>query len=137
MSQENIEVIRKMLDAVTRGDREGFVACLTPDVEWDDREGWPGVRRMYHGRADVRKWWDAFMSVGGQIVNAQIDEIAAAGDNRVLLGVLGTFRGRPDGEQTEFSARAWYVFWLRDLKVARAQLFWIRGQALEAAGLLE
>jgi ketosteroid isomerase-like protein len=134
---ENVEVIREMLDAAVRGDEEAFIACLTPDVEWDDREGWPGVRRMYHGRAGVRKWWDAFMRVGGRILTAEIEDLVAAGGNRVLLGVFGTFRGGPGGEQAEFNVRAWYVFWMRGSKVARAQLFWTRREALKAAGLLE
>jgi ketosteroid isomerase-like protein len=137
MSARNIEVIRQMVEAVVRGDRDGFVACVTPDVEWDDREGWPGVRRVYHGTAGVRKWLDVFAKVGGKIASAEIEEIAEGSGNRVLLGVFGTFRGRPAGHETEFNARAWYVFWLRDSKVSRAQLFWIRGQALEAAGLLD
>ena len=134
---DNLGVIRLMLDAVIRRDREAFVACLTPDVEWDDREGWPGVRRMYHGHAGVRQWWDAFMSVGGDIVDAEIEDITETGGSRILLGVLGTFRGRPTRVETEFKARAWYVFSLRHGKVSRARLFWDRGEALKAAGLLE
>ena len=135
--RDNLAVVRQLLDAVVRGDRDGFTACLTSDVEWDDREGWPGVRRVYHGRAEAGRWLDSFMSVGGEILNAEIEEIAEATGERVLLGVFGTFRGRPDGRETEFNARAWYVFWLREGKVRRTQLFWIRGEALKAAGLLE
>ncbi len=130
----DIAVIRLMLDAVARGDRDEFVACLTPDVEWDDREGWPGVRRMYHGHDGVRKWWDAFTRVGGEVVDVKIESLSLASGSRVLLGVMGTFRG-PTGVQPEFKARAWYVFWLRGGKVSRAQLFWDRKEALEAAGL--
>ncbi|HSD23997.1 MAG TPA: nuclear transport factor 2 family protein [Solirubrobacterales bacterium] len=133
---ENVEVIREMLDAAVRGDEEAFIAHLTPDVEWDDREGWPGVRQMYHGRAGVRKWWDAFRRVGGRILKAETEDLVAADGNRVLLDVFGTFQGT-GGEQTEFNVRAWYVFWIRDSKVARAQLFWTRREALETAGLLE
>ncbi len=131
MPQRNLEAIREMLEAVTRRDQDAFVACLTPDVEWDDREGWPGIRRIYHGRSGVRKWWDAFMDVGN-IASAEIEELQER-DDRVLLGVYGTFRGR----YGDFDARAWYVFWLANGKVARAQLFWARDQALKAAGLLE
>lgn len=134
MSQKNIEVVRKMIDAVNRRDPDAFVACLTPDVAWDDSEGWPGIRRVYHGRAGVRKWWEAFMSVG-EIVSAEVEEITEGSSGRVLLGVFGTFRGGSSGVETE--ARAWYVFWLVDSKVARGKLFWARDRALKAAGLLE
>jgi ketosteroid isomerase-like protein len=137
MASEGVAVIRHAVEAVVRGDREGFIALLTPDVEWDDHEGWANVRRVYHGRAGARNWWDAFMRVGGEVVSAEIEEIADAGANHVLLGVLARFRGRADGTRTEFNARAWYVFTLRDEKISRAQLFWIRSEAYRAAGLLE
>jgi ketosteroid isomerase-like protein len=134
---DSVAVVRLMLDTVARGDREAFLECLTRDVEWDDREGWPGVRRMYHGRAQAGRWLEKFISVGGEILDAEIEDLAEASGNRVLLGVLGTFRSRAEGTATEFKARAWYVFWLRGGQVARAQLFWDRRQALEASGLLE
>jgi ketosteroid isomerase-like protein len=133
--EANTDVIRSMLDAVRRQDRDAFIACLTPDVEWDDREGWPGVRRMYHGAAGVRQWWDAFTTVGGKVVSAEIEELAETSDQRVLLGVYGTFRSQSGGRENEFAARAWYVFWLRNGKVARGRLYWDRGEACEAAGL--
>ena len=71
------------------------------------------------------------MSVGN-IVSAEVEEITEGAGGRVFLGVFGTFRGR-SGVQTD--ARAWYVFWLVNGKVARAELFWVRGRALEVAGL--
>jgi ketosteroid isomerase-like protein len=134
---DNLGTVRRLLDAILRRDQDAFVACLTPDVEWDDREGWPGVRRMYHGHAGVREWWDAFMRVGGEVLDAQVEDIAEASGPRVLLGVLGTFRGRSTGVDTQFKARAWYVFSMRDGRVSRARLFWDRREALEEAGLLE
>ena len=45
MSEENVEIVRRMLDAVIRRDPDAFVAYMTPSVEWDDREGWPGIQR--------------------------------------------------------------------------------------------
>jgi ketosteroid isomerase-like protein len=131
---QNVEVIGRMLEAVAREDRDGFLGFLSRDVEWDDREGWPGVAQMYHGHDGVRKWWEAFRSVGGEILDVQVEGMVEGSGSRVLLGVLGTFRGSTGAE---FKARAWYVFWLREGKVSRAQLFWNRPQALEAAGLLE
>jgi ketosteroid isomerase-like protein len=131
---QDVEVIGRMLETVARGDREAFLEFLTPDVEWDDREGWPGVAQMYHGRDGVGKWWDAFRSVGGEIIDVEVEGMVEASRSRVLLGVLGTFRGSTGAE---FKARAWYVFWLRGGKVSRAQLFWDRAEALKVAGLLE
>ncbi len=133
---DNVGVIRGMLDAVARGDRDTFLGFLTRDVEWDDREGWPGVARIYHGQDGVRDWWDAFVRVGGEVLDVEVDNIGEVRESVVLLCVLGTFRAS-SGADSEFKARAWYVFWLRGGKVGRAQLFWNRRDALEAAGVLE
>lgn len=136
VSSPNVAVIRRMLDAVAQADRDAFVALLTEDVEWDDREGWPGVRKLYRGHRGVRDWWDAFTRVGGEVLDVEIENITPAADSRVLLCVLGTFRSSADAA-ADFKVRAWYVFWLRDGKVRRAQLFWDRRDAHEAAGLLD
>ncbi|HKP89347.1 MAG TPA: hypothetical protein VJT75_05175 [Thermoleophilaceae bacterium] len=44
MSQENVEIVRRMYDAFLRGDREAARAVLDPEVEWDARHHrgrWP------------------------------------------------------------------------------------------------
>ncbi len=133
-SPSDVAVIRRMLAAVAQGDRDAFVALLTEDVEWDDRDGWPGVRRLYRGHRGVRDWWDAFTGVGGKVLDIEVENITPAGDSRILLCVLGTFGSSAD-PAAEFKVRAWYVFWFREGKVRRAQLFWDRGEAAEAAGL--
>jgi ketosteroid isomerase-like protein len=37
MSQENVELIRRACDAFNRGDYEGWLAALDPEVELDER----------------------------------------------------------------------------------------------------
>jgi ketosteroid isomerase-like protein len=132
MSQENVEVGREMVDAVNGRDIDALLALLRPDVEWDDTEGWPGIRVVYRGRAGVQEWWEAFLEVW-EGVNGEVQEITEGSGGRVFLGVFGTFRGGSSGVKTE--ARAWYVLWLVEGKIARWKLFWARQQALEAAGL--
>lgn len=135
MSQ-NVEVVREMVEALNRKDPERFLACLAPDVEFDDREGWPKSRGMYHGRAQVRQWWDGFLDVWERVHAEveEIEEVTGDGGGRVFLGVHGTFLG---SSGTETEARAWYVLWIARGKVSRWQLFWDRGRALRAAGLVE
>jgi ketosteroid isomerase-like protein len=131
---DDVTVIRRMLDAVAAADRDAFLGFLTEDIEWDDREGWPGVRRLYTGHQGVSAWWDAFKEVGGEVTDIEIENITPATESRVLLCVLGTFQSSAD-PSSEFKARAWYVFWLRDGRVRRAQLFWDRPKAAVAAGV--
>jgi ketosteroid isomerase-like protein len=35
MSQENVEVVRKLIDAVNRGDLDAWLGFLSPEVVWE------------------------------------------------------------------------------------------------------
>jgi ketosteroid isomerase-like protein len=57
MSQENLEIPRRLIDAYNRGDIPSFLEPLDPEVEWIPimaaLEG-----RVYRGREDVRRWFE-------------------------------------------------------------------------------
>ena len=65
------------------------MALLTEDVEWDDREGWPGVRKLYSGQRGVSEWWDAFRRVGGEVLDIEIENITPATESRVSALRIG------------------------------------------------
>jgi ketosteroid isomerase-like protein len=132
MSEQNVDVGRGLIDAVNRRDLDAFLELVRPDVEWDDSEGWPGIRGIYRGPDGVRDWWERFLEVW-ESVEVHVEEAAAAPDDRVLLQVSGAFRGGASGVQTE--VRAWEVLWIVDGQVARRQLTWSREEGLAAAGL--
>ena len=56
MSEENVELARKAIDALNRGDLDAVLAFLSPDVVWEALEGVPGIGELYRGRAGVREW---------------------------------------------------------------------------------
>jgi ketosteroid isomerase-like protein len=52
MSEENVEVVRQGADAMNRRDPDAFLACLHPDVQWEESgDVLPGLRGVYRGRA--------------------------------------------------------------------------------------
>ena len=53
MSDENVALARKAIDALNRGDSDGLLAFLSPDVVWEALEGVRGCD-LYRGRAGVR-----------------------------------------------------------------------------------
>ena len=61
MSQENVAVARKAINALNRGDYDALLAFASPDVVWEALEGVPGIGELYRGagggarvdRADV------------------------------------------------------------------------------------
>jgi ketosteroid isomerase-like protein len=132
MSEQDVQVGRELVEAVNRRDLDAFLALVRPDVEWDDSEGWPGIRGVYRGPDGVRDWWDRFLEVWDSVA-VEVEEAQEGPEGRVLLQVSGAFRGESSGVQTE--VRAWEVLWVVDGKVARRQLSWTREEALEVAGL--
>jgi ketosteroid isomerase-like protein len=132
MSDPNIAVGRALVEAVNRRDLDAFLALVRPDVEWDDTEGWPGIRGVYQGHDGVRDWWERFLEVW-ESVAVEVEEARDGPDGRVLLQVSGTFRGGASGVETE--VRAWELLSVVDGRVARRQLSWTREEGLAAAGL--
>jgi ketosteroid isomerase-like protein len=57
MSQENVELALRALDAFTRRYVDAFVALLSADVVWEENPELPGLREVYRGRAEVRDWF--------------------------------------------------------------------------------
>ena len=85
MSEENVEVVRKSIDAVNRGDVDAVVALVSPDVEWEDPVFWSEPARIYRGRGEVREWlnrllepWESF--------HLEVEEITEATNDRVSVG---------------------------------------------------
>jgi ketosteroid isomerase-like protein len=130
MSEENVEALRRGIDAFNRGDFEVFVDVAHPDIritteligtpEYHGREG---ARQMLH---DIATAWENF--------RMDAVEFRARGDD-VFMDLRATARGRTSGASVE--ARAFYVATFRDGKTVRLQGFTERSKALEAAGLSE
>ena len=43
MSEENVALARKAIDALNRGDFDALLAFVSPDVVWEALEGVPGI----------------------------------------------------------------------------------------------
>jgi ketosteroid isomerase-like protein len=134
MSDENAEIVQRVVDATNRGDPDAFVAALSPDVEWEDNLFWTEGDRTYRGAAEVRDWlnqvWEPW-----ETLRMEALEITPAGDGRLLVGFELTARGKESGAETR--ARFWTVSQIADGKIRTRQAFRDRARALEAAGLAE
>jgi ketosteroid isomerase-like protein len=132
VTRGNTDVARELIDAVNRRDLDAFLNLVRPDVEWDDREGWPGIAGVYTGPDGVRDWWERFLEVWDSVA-IEIEEIKEGPDGSVMMQVSGAFRGESSGVPTEI--RAWEVLWIADGLVAKRQLTWSREAGLATAGL--
>jgi ketosteroid isomerase-like protein len=134
MSQENVELVRALTDAANRIDINAIIALLSPDVVWEETTDLPGLRGVYRGRDEVRAWTDEILDVFESAHNA-LDRVTELSGDRVFTENVLTARGKGSGVPTEL--RYWAVYWVKQGKIARRQVFWNRDEALEAAGLSE
>jgi ketosteroid isomerase-like protein len=128
MSEENVEVIRKVCDAFVRDDLDHVLSHCDPDVVYKPaqeatRQGLGAVR------ASLERW------VGDiQRLELVAEEFLDVGD-RVFVTILIRGRGRSSGVET--SARFCEVFSLRRGTILDWEEFTDRSPALKAAGLRE
>jgi ketosteroid isomerase-like protein len=132
MSEENVEIVRKVIDAFNRGDLDAWLGFLSPEVVWESLP-LPGFRDVYRGRAEAREWRELLLEVFD--FRLEIDETTALSDDRVLMAARGRGRGR--GSSIPVERASWEILWLADGLITRRQVFWTRDEALEAAGLRE
>jgi ketosteroid isomerase-like protein len=133
MSEENVELIRRQLDAFTRGDRTAWLASLDEDYEITPIGDWPDARVIRGGEAG----WDFYLDVAqtlGYYGRIHVEFVDGGGD-KVLAHQRHEGRGQASGVDVE--ADYWLVITLREGKVLRDQWFTDRAEALEAAGLRE
>ena len=60
MSQENVEVVRRFFEALSRQDYEVASTCLQPDAEWRNTSSFPGSQTLVGARA-IFEFWDAMI----------------------------------------------------------------------------
>jgi ketosteroid isomerase-like protein len=134
MSQENVEIVLRQVEALNRRDIDAFVALVSPEVAWEDSMFGSEPARIYRGRAEVREWLNRVLEPW-ESLHGEVEEITEAADDRVFFGGLLTTRGKGSGVETQ--VRGWFVVWITNGKVTRRLLFLDRAEALEAAGLSE
>ena len=134
MSQENVELVLRLIDAWNGGNREAWLALSHPDVEWSSAilrqvEGGDAVHR---GRAEVGQFWDEWHALWD--LDIEVSEFRDLGDTVLALAQLRT-RGKSSGAEVERSIG--YTIECEDGLVRRARAYPSREEALKAAGLSE
>ena len=138
MSQENVEIVRRIYEASARRDAEAVLALYDPEVEWDgSRHRWSEVMAAeprWKGHDALRRFfrlyyetWDGF--------EFDIEELLDAGGDVVSV-VTSRARGRSSGVLVEWEEQV-AVWTIRDGRAVRVVWFPSREEALEAVKLRE
>jgi ketosteroid isomerase-like protein len=135
MSQENVEIVRRVYEAAASRDAATVLALYNPKVELDASVlGVAGTGRdILRGHEGLRNLFREWHEAWGKIEYGY-EELVDAGE-QVISVVTRHARGRASGVEVE---RPFALLWtLREGKVIRVVWFLDRAEALEAAGLSE
>ena len=131
MSQENVEMVRAVIDAFSRGDWESALKDTAPNVELDLSRALGPQRGVYRGE-EVRRALSEFYE-GWESVRIEPHEFIEV-DEHVVVPWTAHMVGR-DG--IEVQARTTWTYTFRDGTVERITIYQERQEALEAVGLSE
>ncbi len=133
MSEENVETVRRSLEAFQRGDMEEMLSYMDPEGELHSAIVGGAEGNVYRGHEGFRKWYaDSFESF--EELRNEWSEFRDLGDRVLVFGRVKA-RGRESGVELD-SPMGW-VFTVRRGKLMKADGFLSRAEALEVAGLSE
>jgi ketosteroid isomerase-like protein len=131
MSERNVELYRRGIEAFNRRDLDAFLALADPDVVGTSRvlaiEG-----QSYRGHDGTREWWKDLLGVFPDFMI----EVAWVRDTGNLT--VSELRNSAGGEgSAALEELVWQVSEWRDGRVVQWQIYERERDALEAAGLRE
>jgi uncharacterized protein len=134
MSQENVEIVRRVYELWNRGDVDAAMQLFDPQVAWLGYTHLPdaGPRR---GVDEVRRWVADFGEAWDDI-QVGIERLVEVGDDSVLAFVRMTGRGRDSGAAVT-SGLDGHLWTLRACRITFVRLYQGTREALEAVGLSE
>ncbi len=138
MSEENIEVVRRLLDAHEEGDFETVYAIYDPQIVWRigriEQLNSVGIEPIYVGHDGVRTFWREWLNAW-ETVTFEYEQFIDAGD-RVIVVLSQRMRGRTSGAEVDM--RSYVQMWtVRDGRIVEMELLESREEALRAVGLEE
>ena len=134
MSRENVELVRRALDAANQGDWDTALTCFDRDAVWEHNVGFSTpMEGVYRGHAEMRRLWEAIVEAWGDY-RFEVDEVRDADGQVVWLGRL-VVHGESSGVPVE--SPVGLVGDVRSGCIVRVRFFMSRSSALEAVGLRE
>ena len=133
MSQENVEVVRDMLDAFNRDDLEAVIASYEEGCEIVEPPEMPDSRVLgFQGHQGVREWMANLRGTA----QAEFEPRAFTTMGDLVLCELVS-RGLGQASRVPIEWTTFAVIRVRTGKIAQVRVFLSREQALEAVGLRE
>jgi hypothetical protein len=130
VSEQNVELARRVQDAFNRGDLDGMLAQMSPDTEWQISENNPAARTL-RGRDEIRAYLEDWRdTVHG--LHYDVARYIDAGDSVVQVG---TMTGRAGHGGPALTVPLAFVTYFEDCVPVRTEEYLDVPAALEAAGV--
>src|SRR6476469_9314917 len=129
MSRENVELVRRAIDAFNRRDLDEFLQCLNPEAELDWSRSLGVEAGVYRGRQAIRDFSNTFLETWEEVTTS-VDEFIECGESVVVPGRTH-FRGRDGIDVQAYGA---FVYTVRDARIVELRVFDERSEALKAVG---
>ena len=131
MSQENVEIVRRSVEAYERGDIQAMLDSADPGLithrasPQPDAGTWHGPEGFLEALAGWVEGFDKFEATTEEVIDANDHQVITRSHQRAL----GTESRVP------IEADFWLVHTIRDQKVVRLDIYASKQQAREAVGL--
>jgi ketosteroid isomerase-like protein len=132
MSQENVEIVRSIYEALNRRDWDAVFRDQSPDAELTTPPGGPNSG-TYRGREECEGYIRELVTPF-EAWALQPEEFFERGDQ---VAVVYKVRARPKGSSAEIEIRNGALWRIRGGKAVSLRFFSKPEEALEAAGLAE
>jgi ketosteroid isomerase-like protein len=134
MSQENVEIVRRLYEFPSRRDWEGTMELVDPDVELHGTVGGLEEAHIYRGADQIRQRFEAEDNEVWDEHRIEPVRFIDAGEQVVVIQHEYQ-RGKGSGVETEIDTAS--VFDVRGGRIVRIQPYMNPAAALEAVGLSE
>ena len=130
MSQENVELFYRAIDAFNRRDLGAYLALMDPEVEFTPYEVSVQGGEPYRGHAGVRSWWEESFAVFPDL-RAELYEVRDLGDRTFTHGRI---RGQGAGSGASIERALWVAAEWRENMAVWWHTFESEAETLAAAG---
>jgi ketosteroid isomerase-like protein len=133
MSQPNVEIVRRVYDAIDRGDTATVLALYDPEIEWDfARSPFRSLFKhdIYRGHDGLRSFIRERYEEAWESIDDELEELIDAGEH--VISVITT-RGRGRASGVEVKKTHAGIWTIRNGRIVRVEWMSSRGDALEAA----
>jgi ketosteroid isomerase-like protein len=133
VSQENVELVRRLVDAAARRDMATMLSLYDPDVVLTNFANAPDSA-PYIGHSGIRKWDEDVRDAIGDY-RFVADEFIDVDENRVIVVGRICGQGRESGITVEIAVSG--VLTLARARIVEVRAYETKSEALKAVGLEE